>query len=133
MKQRLEKEGNLGQAKGKEKKKIHYPLYNRYTPLRKPADEVFLEVQHKGVIPPPPDMRASVKRKASLDYCKFHKARGHDTKDCFQLKNAIEDAVRRGYLKDFIDLDRCNPERPTQRRRRDDDQDDERPTTATLG
>ena len=40
-----------------------------------------------------------------MDYCKFHKARGHDTKDCYQLKNVIENAVRRGYLKDFVDLD----------------------------
>ena len=93
---------------------------------------MFLEVQHKGVILPPPDMRPSVKRKASQDYCKFHKAKGHDTKDCYQLRNAIEDAVRREYLKDFIDLDRCNPERPTQRRKRDDDQDEERPTATTL-
>ena len=68
-----------------------------------------------------------------MDYCKFHKARGHHTKDCYQLKNAIEDAVRRGYLKDFVDLDRCNPERPAQRRRRDDDQDDERPAAMPPG
>ena len=72
-------------------------------------------------------MWQSFKRDDSKDYCKFHKAKGHDTKDCFQLKNAIEDAIRRGYLKDFIDLDRCNPKQPAQRRRRDDDQDDERP------
>ena len=88
-------------------------MYDSYKPLKKPANEVFLEVQHKGIILPSPEMRPSFKRNDSKDYCEFHKAKGHDTKDCFQLKNVVEDSIRRGYLKDFIDLDGYNLERPT--------------------
>ena len=35
------------------------------------------------------------------------------------------------YLKDFIDWDGCNLERPTQRRRRDGDRDDDKPSGST--
>ena len=73
----------LSTAKGKEKKKVHYPLYNNYTPLKKPIDEIFLEVKNKGFIPPTLEMQPSFKRNDSKDYYKFHKAKEHDTKDCF--------------------------------------------------
>ena len=69
--------------KGKKKKKVHYPLYNNYTPLKMPVDEVFLKVQHRGFIPPPPEMRLSFKRSDWKDNYKFHRAKGHDIKDYF--------------------------------------------------
>ena len=62
-------------------------------------------------------MRLNSKRNTSKEYYKFHGAKGHDDKDCFRLRNAIEDTIRWG----------CNPVRPAQRRRKDDDNDDEKP------
>ncbi|KAL0445856.1 UNVERIFIED_CONTAM: hypothetical protein Slati_1713500 [Sesamum latifolium] len=32
---------------------------------------------------------------------KFHRERGHDTEDCFQLKDEIERLVRQGYFKEY--------------------------------
>ena len=42
--------------RGKEKKKIHYPLYKDYASLKKPFHEVFLKVKYKGYIPPSLEM-----------------------------------------------------------------------------
>ncbi|XP_010273933.1 PREDICTED: uncharacterized protein LOC104609341 [Nelumbo nucifera] len=36
-------------------------------------------------------------------YCEFHKDHDHDTENCFDLQNYIEDLIRRGYLSGFID------------------------------
>ncbi|KAL0319716.1 UNVERIFIED_CONTAM: hypothetical protein Sradi_5233100 [Sesamum radiatum] len=33
----------------------------------------------------------------------FHKDRGHNTKDCYHLKNEIEKLIQRGYLKEYVE------------------------------
>ena len=84
-------------------------------------------MEGSGILPPPPQMKPNPKRKTSNEYCKYHKAKGHDTSECWQLKSTIEDAIRRGYLKQYIDhYSSCKTERPSRRRRTDDDDDDER-------
>ncbi|KAL0315584.1 UNVERIFIED_CONTAM: hypothetical protein Sradi_5436600 [Sesamum radiatum] len=47
-------------------------------------------------------MKDNPKRLKSDKYCKFHKDRGHSTKDCYHLKNEIEKLIQRGYLKEYV-------------------------------
>ncbi|RZS12588.1 hypothetical protein BHM03_00044054 [Ensete ventricosum] len=35
-------------------------------------------------------------------YCRFHHDYKHDTKECYDLKNQIEDLIRRGHLDRFV-------------------------------
>ena len=35
-------------------------------------------------------------------YCKFHKDKGHDTTECFQLHDQIEALILGGYLQEYI-------------------------------
>ncbi|PNX89194.1 hypothetical protein L195_g045311, partial [Trifolium pratense] len=35
-------------------------------------------------------------------YCRFHKSHGHDTEDCIQLKNVIEDLIKKGKLNIYM-------------------------------
>ena len=104
----------------------HFPLYHEFTQLRKPLHEVYLAVEGSGILPPLPQMKPNPNRKTSNEYCKYHKAKGHDTSECWQLKSAIEDAIRQGYLKEYIDrYSSCKVERPSRRRRTDDDDDND--------
>ncbi|KAL0324744.1 UNVERIFIED_CONTAM: hypothetical protein Scaly_2441500 [Sesamum calycinum] len=41
-------------------------------------------------------------KKNSKKYCRFHRDKGHDTEDSYQLKNEIERLVRQGYFKEYI-------------------------------
>ncbi|XP_077217565.1 uncharacterized protein LOC143851939 [Tasmannia lanceolata] len=49
-------------------------------------------------------------RRDPSKYCRFHKDHGHDTDDCWQLKEEIEQLISRGYLKKYIRTDNRNQE-----------------------
>ena len=38
-------------------------------------------------------------------YCCFHKDHGHDTDECFDLKQQIENLIRQGKLRNFLRRD----------------------------
>ncbi|XP_011092657.1 uncharacterized protein LOC105172779 [Sesamum indicum] len=50
----------------------------------------------------PRHIRFTPAKKFSSKYCKFHRERGHDTKECFQLKDEIERLIRQGYFKELV-------------------------------
>ncbi|GFS42455.1 hypothetical protein Acr_00g0079950 [Actinidia rufa] len=58
-------------------------------------------------------------------YCEFHRDHGHNTEDCFQLKEQIADLIKRGYLRKYI-VTRPPPNSPERR------YGDNRPTTGDI-
>ena len=56
-------------------------------------------------------------------YCCFHRDHGHDTADCYDLKQQIEALIRQEKLKKFVSRERTDP--PTQEQ--DPQRDNERP------
>ena len=101
-------------------------MYKDFTTLTKP---VFSIDEKKGILPPLVVMRIGGGRKFNNDeFYEYHKQRGYSTQKCYQLRNAIEDAIRRGWLKEFIYRNAsCKEGKPLRKGKHDynDDKDDE--------
>ncbi|XP_072094127.1 uncharacterized protein [Arachis hypogaea] len=91
--------------------------FTNYTPLNLPIVEVYQQIAEKGILPKPRPLKDRTGGNKNL-YCDYHKGYGHLTQDCFDLKDALEQAIREGKLAAFSHLIR-------EPRRRYRDQDEE--------
>nr|XP_025679639.1 uncharacterized protein LOC112779552 [Arachis hypogaea] len=91
--------------------------FANYTPLTLPIVEVYQQIAEKGILPKPRPLKDRTGGNKNL-YCDYHKGYGHQTQDCFDLKDALEQAIREGKLAAFSHLIR-------EPRRRYRDQDEE--------
>ncbi|RRT34706.1 hypothetical protein B296_00050016 [Ensete ventricosum] len=64
--------------------------------------EIFLQIQEKGLLKNPNPMRTQAEERDHGCYCCFHYGYGHDTEECYDLKNLIEDLIRRDHLDQFV-------------------------------
>ncbi|XP_057746281.1 uncharacterized protein LOC130965539 [Arachis stenosperma] len=91
--------------------------FTNYTPLTLPIVEVYQQIAEKGILPKPRPLKDRTGGNKNL-YCDYHKGYGHQTQDCFDMKDALEQAIREGKLAAFSHLIR-------EPRRRYRDQDEE--------
>ena len=67
-----------------------------------PIAQVLMEIKNKDFVKWPGKIKTNPFWKNKNKYCKFHKDHGHNTEDCFQLKEQIADLIKRGYLRKFV-------------------------------
>ncbi|XP_015973730.1 uncharacterized protein LOC107496921 [Arachis duranensis] len=77
--------------------------FTNYTPLTLPIVEVYQQIAEKGILPKPRPLKDRTGGNKNL-YCDYHKGYGHQTQDCFDLKDALEQAIREGKLAAFSHL-----------------------------
>ncbi|XP_015960978.1 uncharacterized protein LOC107484941 [Arachis duranensis] len=77
--------------------------FANYTPLTLPIMEVYQQIAEKGILPKPRPVKDRTGGNKNL-YCDYHKGYGHQTQDCFDLKDALEQAIREGKLAVFSHL-----------------------------
>ena len=61
-----------------------------------------MQVEGKNLLRNTGPIRAPAERRNMAKYCKFHKDRGHDTLECFQLMHQIKSLIQEGYLQEYI-------------------------------
>ncbi|XP_025678915.1 uncharacterized protein [Arachis hypogaea] len=79
--------------------------------------EVYQQIAEKGILSKPQLLKDRIGGNKNL-YCDYHKGYGHKTHDCFDLKDALEQAIWDGKLAEFFHLIR-------EPRRRDHDREGE--------
>ncbi|XP_016206123.1 uncharacterized protein LOC107646454 [Arachis ipaensis] len=91
--------------------------FTNYTPLAAPIVEVYQQIADKGILSKPRQLKDRTGGNKSL-YCDYHKGYGHKAQDCFDLKDALEQAIWERKLAEFSHLIR-------EPRRRDHDRSSE--------
>ncbi|GFZ10627.1 hypothetical protein Acr_22g0000250 [Actinidia rufa] len=94
-------------------------------PLNAPVAQVLSEIKHEEFVKWPEKIKTDPQKRNRNKYCEFHRDHGHNTEDCFQLKEQIADLIKRGYLWKYI-TDRPPPTAPERR------YGDNRPTAGNI-
>ncbi|GAV78960.1 LOW QUALITY PROTEIN: hypothetical protein CFOL_v3_22425, partial [Cephalotus follicularis] len=53
----------------------------------------------------PTKLRTPAEKRDTKKYYRYHRDHNHDTEECRQLKNQIEDLIRKGHLRKYVDRD----------------------------
>ncbi|XP_016164933.1 uncharacterized protein LOC107607498 [Arachis ipaensis] len=77
--------------------------FTNYMPLMAPIVEVYQQIIDKGILSRPRPLKERTGGNKSL-YCDYHKGFGHKTQDCFDFKDALEQAIWEGKLSEFSRL-----------------------------
>ncbi|XP_015934191.1 uncharacterized protein LOC107460347 [Arachis duranensis] len=92
--------------------------FTNYTPLTAPIVEVYRQIADKEILSKPRPLKERTGENKSL-YCDYQKGFGHKTQDYFDLKDALELAIRERKLSEFSRLIR-EPRRRERERSEED-------------
>ncbi|XP_057464641.1 uncharacterized protein LOC130754441 [Actinidia eriantha] len=71
-------------------------------PLNTPIAQVLSDIKHEEFVKWPGRIKTDPQKRNRNKYCQFHRDHGHNTEDCFQLKEQIADLIKRGYLGKYV-------------------------------
>ena len=77
----------------------------QYTPLNAPLEQVLIQINDNLSLKWPEKMKGDPNKRNHNKYCRFHKDHGHDTDECFDLKQQIKNLIRQGKLRNFLGWD----------------------------
>ena len=78
------------------------PRTVRFTPLVMPIDKILTQIKDKHYLKWPRPLHSSPNVCDKKKYCRFHRDHGHYTKDCRDLKEQIEELIRKGKLQKYV-------------------------------
>ena len=60
--------------------------FTSFTPLTAPIDQVLMQIKDEEALTYPGKLKGDPNRRSRGKYCRFHRDHGHDTVDCYDLK-----------------------------------------------
>ena len=79
----------------------------KFTPLVMPVDKILMQIKDEHYLKWPRPLYLSPHVRDKNKYCRFHKDHGHYTKDCRDLKEQIEELIRKGKLQKYVKKGEC--------------------------
>ena len=74
-----------------------------------PIDQVLMQIKDEGALTFPGKLKRDPNKRSRDKYCRFYRDHGHDTADCYDLKQQIEALIRQGKLQRFVSKERTDP------------------------
>ncbi|XP_058111850.1 uncharacterized protein LOC131255169 [Magnolia sinica] len=85
--------------------------FSMYTLLNKPQKQVLMEIKGEGFINWPDKLQSNSNRRSKNKYFHYHRDHGHNTSDCYHLKEKIERLIREGCLRGHVERTGTTEER----------------------
>ena len=82
--------------------------FTSFTPLNAPLDQVLMQIKEEGALTFPGKLKSDPTKRSRNKYCRFHCDHGHNTADCYDLKQQVEALVREGKLQKFVSKERTD-------------------------
>ena len=100
------KKARTGEKKDRDNKKASSSTQSQqYTLLNMPLEQVLMQIKDDPSLKWPEKMKGDPNKRNRNKYCCFHRDHGHDTDECFDLKQQIENLIRQRKLKSFLGQD----------------------------
>nr|XP_023910592.1 uncharacterized protein LOC112022252 [Quercus suber] len=80
-----------------------------------------MQIKDEGALTFLEKLKGDPNKRSRDKYCRFHRDHGHDTADCYYLKQQIEALIRQGKLQKFVNKDKADPAPQEHPPRRDHD------------
>uniref|UniRef100_A0A803LKA1 Cytochrome P450 n=1 Tax=Chenopodium quinoa TaxID=63459 RepID=A0A803LKA1_CHEQI len=99
--------------KGKRKQEDNYHDNRNRRPRRAESDdeglkynadrrEIYLDIKHKAILPNPNPMNTPIEQRNKKLWCEYHKECGHTTRNCRELKRALDKLAEEGKLNRYL-------------------------------
>ena len=90
------KKTKTGERKDRDNRKAGPSLgrSQHYMPLNAPLDQVLMQIKDDPSLKWPEKMKGDPNKRNKNKYCRFHRDHGHDTDECYDLKQQIENLIR---------------------------------------
>ena len=82
--------------------------FTNFTPLNAPLDQVLMQIKDEGTLTFLGKLKSDPTKRSRNKYCCFHHDHGHDTTDCYDLKQQIKVLIREGKLQKFFSNERTD-------------------------
>ena len=87
---------------GNKRREEKNPRPGRFTSLVMPVDQILTEIRDEPSLKWPRPLQSPPNVRDKRKYCRFHKDYGHYTEDCRDLKEQIEELIRKGKLQQYV-------------------------------
>ncbi|GAV58927.1 hypothetical protein CFOL_v3_02460 [Cephalotus follicularis] len=95
----------LFKRKESQKRGSPIPNFNNFAPLLETRTRILAVEKERVTIQWAAPLRSPADKRDSNKYCRYHRDYGHDTEECRHLKNHIEDLIRKGHIRKYVDRD----------------------------
>ena len=80
-----------------------------FTPLTTPVNQVLMQIKDEEALTFSGKLKGDPNKRLRDKYCHFHHDHGHDTADCYDLKQRIKALIRQEKLQRFVRKERTDP------------------------
>ena len=92
------KKPRIGDRRNERRSKPPRGRFMSFTPLNAPLDQVLMQIKDEGALTFPGKLKSDPTKRSRNKYCRFHRDHGHDTTDCYDLKQQIKALIKEGKL-----------------------------------